>query len=468
MISTIEELKAVLNVPTETPQLEFKKAENGYDQEKLYGYCVAIANEGGGELILGVTDRKPRSIIGTRAFINISKIEEQLFNKLKFRVLVRELFEQKKRILVFQIPGRPRGTAYALEGKYLMRAGESLVPMSEDKLRTIFDEGKPDWLEENYSDGFSGQDIVQLLDTQAYFDLMELPYPSSQDGVLDRLKKEGLISTQGNIWKISNLATVLLAKDLKKFPDVARKAIRVVRYESDNKLKTLIDQVWAKGYAVGFSGLIEFVTALLPQNEVIGAAFRKEVKMFPDEAVRELVANALVHQDFSLTGTSVMIEIYDNRLEISNPGIPYIETDRFIDEYRSRNERLANFMRRMKICEEKGSGIDRVLFTVEAFQLPAPDFRVDSQRTAAILFGHQDFKSMEKKDRIRAAYQHSALQYVMHRRMSNQSLRKRFKLPESKAETVSRIIRDTLSAGKIKSEDETASRKYARYVPYWA
>ena len=164
-----------------------------------------------------------------------------------------------------------------------------------------------------------------------------------------------------------------------------------------------------------------------------------------------------------------MIEMFDDRIEISNPGIPPISVDRFIDEYRSCNEKLAELMRRLGICEEKGSGVDKVVSAAEVYQLPAPAFRVGEMRTIAILFAHQDFSSMSKDDRIRACYQHCCLQYVSNGRMSNQSLRERFGVVESKAATISLIIGATKEAALIKDDDaETKSTRYARYLPFWA
>lgn len=96
---------------------------------------------------------------------------------------------------------------------------------------------------------------------------------------------------------------------------------------------------------------------MLPQNEVIEDALRKEVKLLPEIVVRELTANCLIHQDFTLEGMRPMIEVYSNRVEFSNPGEPIVPVDRFIDGYRSRNERLSNLMRRLGICEEKSSGM---------------------------------------------------------------------------------------------------------------
>ena len=125
--------------------------------------------------------------------------------------------------------------------------------------------------------------------------------------------------------------------------------------------------------------------------------------MYPELAVRELVANALIHQDFTITGAGPTVEIFADRMEITNPGRPLIDPLRFIDEPpRSRNEALASVMRRANICEERGSGIDKVISLVEAFQLPAPDFRVTDRSTIAVLLGPRDFSEMDRGDRIRA------------------------------------------------------------------
>lgn len=234
-------------------------------------------------------------------------------------------------------------------------------------------------------------------------------------------------------------------------------------------MDTKLDKPGTKGYAVGFQGLIRFVMDQLPQNEVVENALRKEVKLVPEIVIRELVANALIHQDIGMGGASVMVEIYSNRVDISNPGEPVVPVERFIDGYQSRNERLADLMRRMRICEEKSSGIDKVVQAAEVYQLPAPDFRAGHRRTVATIFGPKDFEEMDREDRVRACYQHCALKWVMSERMTNQSLRERFNLPEAKSASVSQVIAASIEAGQIKPDEKVGgSRKYARYLPFWA
>jgi ATP-dependent DNA helicase RecG len=341
--------------------------------------------------------------------------------------------------------------------------------MSEDRLRHIFAEGQPDWALSTAMPDCDADRVIQLLDTQSYFDLLHLPYPATRDAVLERFAGERLIERNANGWTITNLGAILFAKALDQFDLLVRKAPRVIVYEDTSKLRTKLDRADTRGYAVGFRGLIEFINGVVPSNEVIEQALRREVKMFPEIAVRELVANALIHQDFAETGGSVMVELYTDRIEISNPGRPFISPDRFIDEYQSRNERLAGLMRRLGICEEEGSGVDKVVESTEIYQLPGPDFRVGERRTTAVLFAHKEIEDMDRNDRIRACYQHCCLRYVMNQKMTNQSLRERFKLTESKAATVSQIIAATVDAGKIKLADSAqTSTRYRSYLPFWA
>ena len=469
MATTPEQIDLWRQSASEHQRLEFKEAKQQFDNRKLHQQCVALANEGGGLLLLGIADKPPRPVVGTQAFRDPIPMAEKLFQAVGFRVDIEEVAHPDGRVLVFRIPSRPRGTAYHLDGAYLMRSGEALVPMSEDQLRRIFAEGGPDWLEEHSRTDLDGQAVVELLDTQTFFELLRLPYPTRREGVIDRLLHERLVDRFGDGYAIRRLCALLLAKRLEDFPDLSRKAPRVVVYTGASKLETRLDQVGARGYAVGYQGLVDFVMAQLPQNEVIEDALRREVKLIPVVVVRELVANALVHQDLAMSGASVMIEIYSNRVEFSNPGEPVVPVERFIDGYQSRNERLADLMRRMHICEEKSSGIDRVVGEAEVFQLPAPDFRVGHRRTIVTIYGPRAFAAMSREDRVRACFQHCALKWVMSEHMTNQTLRGRFHLPENKSAIISQVIAATIEAGLVKPDEAVGtSRKYARYLPFWA
>ncbi len=107
--------------------------------------------------------------------------------------------------------------------------------------------------------------------------------------------------------------------------------------------------------------------------------------------------------------------------------------------------------------------------TTEAYQLPAPDFRKTYNRTVSVIFGLRDLDKMDRSDRIRACYQHCCLKWVMGDRMTNQSLRERFNLSENKSAITSQIITATTDAKMIKLDEGVgSSRKFARYLPFWA
>ncbi|MDJ1153604.1 ATP-binding protein [Macrococcus caseolyticus] len=243
----------------------------------------------------------------------------------------------------------------------------------------------------------------------------------------------------------------------------------MIKYKGNSKVETLHEQIGGKGYATGFEGLIKYINSQLPRNEVIGEALRKEVPMYPELAVRELVANALIHQDFTVGGTGPVIEIFDNRVEIVNPGTPLIKVERLLDSPpKSRNELLASLLRRMGICEERGTGIDKVVAQTEAYQLPAPAIDLYDEHVKVTLLSYNDLNDMSKDEKIHATYMHACLKYVEKINISNQTLRNRFGLDDKQNSVASRIIKDSIDAGVIKPVDPETSPRHMKYIPYWA
>jgi ATP-dependent DNA helicase RecG len=300
--------------------------------------------------------------------------------------------------------------------------------------------------------------------------VLEITYPEEKEVILSRLQSLDFVHQNASSWTITNLGAIIGARRLSSFPQpIALRAPRFTLYQGISKIQAIREFESDRGLAVGFASLVTEVYEASPQNHLNEELIRTSEKVFPLQALRELIANAFVHQDFSISGASVMIDMYEDRVEISNPGLPSIEVSRFIDEYQSRNERFANIMRRMRICEERGSGIDKVIFAAEVHQLPAPEFRTGSFRTTSVMFAPRAFSNMTRSDRIRACYQHCSIRYVVGDRMTNQTLRERFGLSSKDAATVSVIIAAAKDDGIIFSETSaTTSTRYARYVPFWA
>jgi ATP-dependent DNA helicase RecG len=474
-------LVSLLAYPKENEFLEFKV--NQYEKDEVGKRLSALSNGAAlvskefGYLVFGIENETHR-VVGTTFQPTLFKIgneelEHWLAQRLNPRIDFRlhEFKHGEKNIVLFQIPAS-KGQPVSFQHIEYLRVGSQtrLLKDFPEKERKLWERPATDFEREPALKNLSASDVIALLDTQTFFDLLlKIPYPTTQSGVLDRLLDEKMIMRSNGHFHISNLGALLFAKNIGKFETVARKAVRVVQYEGNNKVKTLRDQPGQLGYANGFERLMNYLSGLLPEHELIVSAKRETLRMYPPLALRELIANALIHQDFRERGVGPMIEIFNDRIEVSNPGKPMVNPDRFIDGYQSRNEELAAAMRRMGYCEEKGSGIDKVIFEVEYWQLPAPDFRVNETHTQVILYGHKDLNDMNKSDKVRACYQHCCLMFVSNQRMSNQSLRHRFKIEEQNAALASRIIRDTVEVGFVKPEDpENKSRKYIRYIPFWA
>jgi predicted HTH transcriptional regulator len=320
-------------------------------------------------------------------------------------------------------------------------------------------------------DNVAGQRALDLLDYPALFDLLGAPLPEGRAGILEKLIQERFITENGaDRFHITNLGAILFARRMGDLDTLARKAVRVIVYKGRNRVETLREQVAIKGYANGFEELVRYINDQLPANEVLGQALRRTIRMYPEVAIRELVANAIIHQDFTVTGDGPKVEIFEDRVEITNPGRPLIDTLRFVDEPpQSRNEHLAAILRRMNVCEERGSGIDKTLSEIELHQLPAPDFRVTDHHTVAVLFAAMPLARMDKPARVRACYLHACLKRVSNDAMTNESLRARLDMPDKDYPKASRIIRETIEAGLVKLFDpDSKSRKHAKYLPFWA
>jgi ATP-dependent DNA helicase RecG len=387
------------------------------------------------------------------------------FNIYSFRCLALD-FVIFKIQCTRSIPVTFKGESYIRIGSYKKKLGDH-----PERAKVI-------WSRENYfvyekeagMHDVSADSVLHYIDYPSFFDLLNIPLPDNKKGIIAKFIEEKIIYDKDGKYDITNLGALLFAKEITNFEELSRKALRVVFYDGKNRIKTIKEQIGKKGYAVGFDGLIKYLEDQLPSNEVMGRALRGKVSAYPILAIRELVANALIHQDFGIKGISPMVEIFSNRIEITNPGKPLIDPLRFVDHSpESRNETMAGFMRRVNICEERGSGIDKVIWECEYNQLPAPEIIVGDNYTRIILYGLQAVKEMDKRDKIRSCYLHACLKYVSSEHMTNQSLRDRFGIAEKNYPMVSRIISDTIAEGLIKDYDpENRSRKYAKYIPFWA
>lgn len=478
-----ELLLSLTRLPKETEWVEFKVDDVA--PEQIGEYLSALANSAAlhqkdaAYLVWGVEDGTHK-IVGTRfkprdAKIGNEELENWLTRLLSPRIdfKIHEFEHEGTVIVIFDIrpcrhtPVRFRETLFIRIGTYKKK----LKDYPEKERALWLQLAKVPFEREPAATDLTADEVLARIDYPSYFELSGQNLPPDKASILERLQREKLILHQhGDRWSITALGAILFAKRLSDFDSVARKSVRVIVYKGINRIQTVKEQPGSRGYAAGFQGLISYVNDQLPTNEQIGSALRTEVRVYPELAIRELVANALIHQDLNVRGDGPMVEIFSDRIEITNPGRPLIDPLRFIDEPpQSRNEALAAFMRRMNICEERGSGIDKVIFQVEFFQLPAPSFLVTENHTRVVMYAPRKLSSMDRQDKVRACYQHASLQCVSNQRMTNATLRKRLSIDEKNYAIASRIISDTIQAGLVKPHDPgSSSKKLASYVPFWA
>ena len=260
-----------------------------------------------------------------------------------------------------------------------------------------------------------------------------------------------------------------MAKRLSDFPRLGRKAIRVVQYDKHNRLTILKEETFDEGYATSLEKAVKYVFTLLPSKEDLSEVQLRTVSAFPLPAIRESVANSVIHQDFYITGAGPVVELFENRVEVTNPGVPLVDVMRIIDNPpKSRNEKLASVMRRLGMCEELGRGWDRMVISCESKYLAAPRINVYQESTRVSLFAYLDFVNIQTDDRIWSTYLHACIKYIEGDALSNSSLRERFGLKATSSGMVSRLIKEVQAKKLIKPVDPDTAPRYMRYIPIWA
>ena len=394
----------------------------------------------------------------------------QLTPRIDFRFI--DIETEEGHVVVIEIPAariQPtafKGVEYIRVGSYKKKLKD--FPEKERKLWRSFEirpyETMP--AKENVDAGT----VTKLLDTGAFYTLMQLPIPSTREGIIRDFQEYGFLKRMDNgNYIVTNMGALLFAKDFATFDYLMNKAIRVIRYKGSGRTHAIRDQFFSKGYALAFDEIITYIMSMLPQEETIETALRQEFIMFPEKAVREILGNMIIHQDMTARGQSLMVEIFDERIEATNPGKLLVDVNRIIDTApHARNEKMANFLRLVHICEARGSGFDRMEEGMRDWKIPAPKVETTEDFCRTMLYWHPSLSGWSKEEKIRTCYIYVCYCYVNGIDATNTVLRDRFGVADKNKATVSRIIKDTVEKGYIRLYDESTAPRYYKYVPYWA
>ena len=452
-------------VKTELNELDWKSGLSE-KSERLAQHISAFANQtGGGTFAFGVNDdaslftpshEQAEDILKkigniARNNLNISiRIEHASVDMDGYGILLVHVPEQKDK------PVYLRGMT--IYDSYYRSAGQT-HKMSRPQVHAMLAATEGLTFEDRTAtSGITAEKVMTLLDFAQFYKLVNKPIPSGIDHIVEGMEAYGFCRKEDGVWSITNLGAVLLARDLKDFPALAFKNVVVRQYKGNNNLHLSSETFFHEGYALSLDKIVAHIMSLLEKTEFIRTPFRENKYPYPEVSIRELVANALIHQNFDIQGMTLSVEIFGNRLTITNPGVPLIDTNRFIDmPPKSRNEKVAQSMFLFNLCEKRGS------------RLPAIRIEKGEYFTRASLFPLVKYTEMSKSDKVQACYQHTCLLYENGMELTNASLRMRLDMNKNNSAGASRIISDTVEAGLIKLSDKAPeSKKYSSYVPYYA
>lgn len=368
---TLEQLEGWLGI-REHERLEFKEAQSSFSFDRLVKYCCALANERGGRLVLGVTDQAPRSVVGTNAFREPERTKTGIVERLHLRVDLDEISHPDGRVLVFTVPSRPIGVPIQFEGAYWMRSGESLVPMTQDQLRRIFDETMPD-----FSAVVCAGATMADLDPNAVEEFRRRWISKSGNSSLANLSQEQLLGDAELIEDggVTYAALVLVGSRRGLGRHLAQAEVVFEYRSSDASIPYQERQEYREGLFGFHDRLWNDIDKRNDIQTFQDGFFRHEVRTFNEQAVREAILNAVSHRDLQRR-ESVFVRQFPRRLEVASPGgfLPGITPQNILFKQAPRNRRLAEALFKCGLIERSGQGADLMLKTSIREGKPRPDY----------------------------------------------------------------------------------------------
>lgn len=479
----VELVKQLIGHVSETQTIEFKDSNARF--EMIGRDIAALANSAIVEgqdyayMVWGVED-STHAIIGTSFDPLTAKrgnqeleiwLRVKLSSNAEFRFLSVDV--DGKHVVVLRI-WPAVGYPVSFDNVEYIRSGTSTQPLQKNSQREqrLWDLTRSGAFEDQIALRWLSRDeVLHKINWARYFTQTGIPVPEGGSSILHYLVTDNIVKTlDSGQYAVTNLGALLFAANMDDFETVSRKAIRIIRYSGKDRIAATHSKIFLRGYA-DIDGVMDYIQALLPEQEVIDKGLRVTMNGYPELAIRELVGNMLIHQDLTIRGGGPLVEVFDDRVEFSNPGASLIQVSRLVnDPPQSRNPRLAKLARRLHICEEAGSGWDKIIRSCELMQLPAPEIqesRGDAPSMRVRLMQRRSYRDLTVDERLQACYWHACLQYANGNALTNASLRERFGLSASSSSQISRLIADAISDRLIRPVDADAANKKMRYIPAW-
>lgn len=380
-MTTQEQVARLLTEP-EGERLEFKSARNNFQFDKLADSCVALANEGGGTIVLGATDQRPREVVGTHAFAEPGRTEAGLYDRLHHRVPIEEVRYEGQRMLLVHVPGRLPGTAWEHNGRYLRRAGDDLIAMPADELRAMFAEGGPDFSATTVDAGLAALSPVAVAEFRRRW-----ARKSGNARVAEWDDATLLSNAELSVDDHLTVAALILLGTHDALGRHLAQAEIVFEYRSSEAAGPAQDRLELReGFLSTHDTLWQRINLRNDRQSYQDGLFRYDIPTFDEIAVREALLNAVAHRDYRLGG-SIFVRQYARRLEVVSPGgfPPGITPENILDQQHPRNRRLAEALGRCGLIERAGQGLNLMVETAIRQSKPLPDFSRSSPHEVSVI-----------------------------------------------------------------------------------
>ncbi len=472
--------KSLRPIPQELNELDWKVMLSN-KKERLKKHLSAFSNlHGGGFLIFGVdnsgkvvgiSDESSRYIADYLANIARTSVEPQI--NIKF---VTFIFEEKSLLGVFVEESFEKPVHMVnktIEHSYIRAGGQSRLMSKEELRHSIINSRKI-----RFGEISATLPPAVLANWEEYFDFSEVMKRMRPAGFTDKKSYYDFLCSLKLLHKVdeeemvpTNLAIQVCAKDFSALPSYERFAVRIIEYKGTTKMSARRDKTFSQGYSLSLHKIVSTLIDWIPYSEKINKASVVCESAIPEIALREIVANAIIHRDFNVTNASISIELFSDRVEVTNPGglLPEITIDRLIDHpSRTRNEVFSDIMRKLRFAEERGSGIDKAVMAMEMNGYPSIKFIDGGDFFLATMFIAKNFDKMSKEQKLNAIFQHACINDVIQRKTTGRSIRERFKLGRNDGPKIYKLIDEVIATGKIRLANPEDIRKDHYYVPYWS
>ena len=476
-------LEHIVSLPAETEWLELK--HNNSDPEMVGKNVSAIMNYlaltdiARGYIVWGIDD-KTHEVIGTNFTPETKKCENMEFLFWLTRMVAPHpnlsfytLDHDGKKVVFLVINAIPTAIA-KFRGTAWIRVGSNTTELKNypDKEKQIWQKILSYDFEYAVAEAnLSKEQVEERLDFDSMYEMRQKGTPVERNMLFDEAIACNMVtSNKDSTYNITNLGALLYAKKLTSFRSLSNKIVRIITYRGNSKIETIDEYRTTAGYIVEFEKIYRLILSKIVDHEEIGEdGLRKQVYRFPYISIRELLANTLGHQDFTIDGLCPMVEIFDNRIEFSNLGSLLVPDKRIVDfPPRTRNEGVMKEFFNVRISESRGTGWDKIAAVSPIFGCPTPQMEVLNDSVRVSLIEKRTLNDMTLDEKMWTIYAYACYLWVSKTYLTNQELRKLFRLSDKDNSVISRLLAQAVEQKYLRIFDANSSPRDRRYLPFYA